>query len=216
MPVGVWTETFYQKTLPRLKEEGKIKNFRKIDPYSEERPRIRVEGIKPRDGSKRNKITAKDFPLVKSYPLGLMLILGEDKKPMYFESVTDILEDYYQFRLPWYEKRRQMELDEAEKIMQDSNDKVAYIEAVIEKKLEIRNRKKADILSTIQELGLREDLYGFSKHYDKETVATLRKQAQAASRNYEKLNNTTAEDMMREAILAVKEGYLGVYGDDRR
>lgn len=218
LPVGVWTEPFLQ-SLQKLKSEGKVKNFFKLPGYTIESPLIRVEGIVPKDiknDPHKIKIKAKDFPLIKSFPLNCMWILGPDKKPKYYKSVTEILEEYYQWRLPFYEKRRHLELEEAKMAMQDAMDKVAYVNAVKDKKLIIIKRKKNDILASIRELGLKEHLYGFTKYYDEETVAKLQEKYELAKEKLERLELTTDQEMMAEEIYELMEEYEKVYGDDRR
>jgi DNA topoisomerase-2 len=219
LPVGIWTKP-YLEGLTKMKSEGKLKNFYKVaGDYTTETPVIRVEGIVPKDNKNdphKIKITMKDFPLVKSYPLNCMWLLGLDGKPRHYRNVTEILEEYYQWRLPYYEKRRLLELEEAEKKRKDCLDKVSYVNAVKDKKLIIIKRKKADILKDIRELGLREDLYGFTKYYDDETIRKLKEKAEAAENEYQRLTNTTDCEIMIEEIYELMDEYQKVYGDDRR
>jgi DNA topoisomerase-2 len=218
LPVGIWTNNFCEKTLTRKQTEGKIKKFSKIPGYKPERPKIRVEGVRSRhykENPNRVEIDADDFSLRMSYPLDSMWILDSDEKAKYFSTVTDILEDYYQWRLPFYEKRRLLELKAAKKELKDILAKVEYIKAVIQKKLIIIKRSKADILANIQELGLRADLYGFTKYYDNEAVQQLLKKQEQVKFEFDRIKKTTDKDIMLSEIVECMDEYKKVYGDDR-
>lgn len=218
LPIGISTETFLKKTIPRMQKEGRVKKAERITGHTPDNPVIRVEGVRSRHHKNHAgsiDIDADDFVLRMSYSMASMLILDNDGKTMHFDTITDILEDYYQWRLPFYEKRRQLELEKVAKEVQDITDKVAYINAVINKELVIIKRKKADILVDIKRLNLRPDLYGFTKYYDNETVQKLLEKQTAIRVDFEKLEKMTANDVMREEVLNCMDAYLDVYGDDR-
>lgn len=215
LPPCMWTKTFKAGLEKKLKEK-KIKNYYEDTGYTPDRPIIRVEGIVPKGDPKRTKLEKDDFTVQKCYPLNLMKVLGEDGKIIEFDDVRAALIDFLDWRLPYFEKLRLMMVDKYNEEYKLCLEKHDYMTAVINHKLVIVDRKKADILGSIRELGLNESLYGFSKTYDIETANKY----EAESRRYEekvaKYEALTDSDMMIKRLEKLQEDYIKFHGDDRR
>jgi DNA topoisomerase-2 len=88
-----------------------------------------------------------------------MVLLGMDNRPVRYKTTQDILEAFYQERLPYYEKRRQYIIDNYTEEISKLTDRMNFIQAVVDGTLVVVNRKKNDIMIDIARLNLKEDLY---------------------------------------------------------
>lgn len=75
---------------------------------------------------------------------------GQIKK---YDSPEDILRDFYELRLQYYDRRRVSLLEAAEAEMRRLSNRVRFILAVIDGKLKLSNRKKAEIEADLQRMG---------------------------------------------------------------
>jgi len=80
--------------------------------------------------------------------------LDESGKLMIFESTTDIIEYFVNFRLTYYHKRKQFLLDKLNRELKILSNKGRFIKAIIDGKLKVNNVAKAQIIEGIESLGL--------------------------------------------------------------
>jgi DNA topoisomerase-2 len=73
---------------------------------------------------------------------------------MIFESTTDIIEYFVNFRLTYYHKRKQFLLDKLNRELKILSNKGRFIKAIIDGKLKVNNVAKAQIIEGIESLGL--------------------------------------------------------------
>ncbi|KAG8785302.1 DNA topoisomerase 2 [Serendipita sp. 397] len=77
---------------------------------------------------------------------------GKIKK---YESPEEILEDFYHIRLQYYLKRKQHLTNVMETELDRLNNQARFVQMIIDKKLVVANRKKADIVNDLRELQFR-------------------------------------------------------------
>jgi DNA topoisomerase-2 len=80
--------------------------------------------------------------------------LDESGKLMIFESTTDIIEYFVNFRLTYYHKRKQFLLDKLNRELKILSNKGRFIKSIIDGKLKVNNVAKAQIIEGIESLGL--------------------------------------------------------------
>jgi len=80
--------------------------------------------------------------------------LDEFGKLKIFESTTDIIEYFVNFRLTYYHKRKQFLLDKLNKELKILSNRGRFIKAIIDGKLKVNNVAKAQIIEGIESLGL--------------------------------------------------------------
>jgi DNA topoisomerase II len=88
-----------------------------------------------------------------------MVLLGFDNRPVRYGTTKDILEAFYNERLPCYDKRRQNIIDNYTKEIEKLSERINFINEVVIGNLIVMNRKKSEIIIDIKRLGLNEDLY---------------------------------------------------------
>jgi DNA topoisomerase-2 len=71
-----------------------------------------------------------------------------------YDTIGDILEQFFVHRLVAYEKRRQHQITTLKDQIEELQAKRDFINAIVEEKLNIMNQEDSDILGDLQELGL--------------------------------------------------------------
>jgi DNA topoisomerase-2 len=158
LPVGEWT-TNYKEFLEKLLEvpEKDKKKPKKENPFlgykdNNTDTKIHFE-LKFEDGYLESvKDIDKLFHLYKKYSITNMHLYGPEGHIKRYENIEEIMRDYYQVRLKLYEKRKQYQLDILKAQLEMISYKVKFILLVVEKKLEINNKKKQDIEENLESL----------------------------------------------------------------
>ena len=148
-----------------------------------------------------------------------MVLFDKDEKIRKYSSVNDIIDEWYEVRLEIYEKRRQKELDVLKKELELISWKVKFILSIVENKLEIRNKKKAEIEMELGELGfpklsknsevgnydylLKMDLYKLTQ----EEIEKLKKEHNEKEIEVGKLEGMTAKDIWKIELDELQNAY---------
>ena len=70
-----------------------------------------------------------------------------------YGSAEEIIQDFFDLRLEYYGKRKVAVVNKLEKELLKLENKVRFILGVVKSEIKISNRKKADIVATLQEKG---------------------------------------------------------------
>lgn len=76
--------------------------------------------------------------------------LDENGRLKLFESVNDMIKYFVNFRLTYYEKRKDFLLRKSMKDLDVLNNKLKFIKLILEKKIEINNKTKSNIVKQIE------------------------------------------------------------------
>ncbi len=140
--------------------------------------------------------------------------LDESGKLMIFESTTDIIEYFVNFRLSYYNKRKQFLLDKLNRELKILSNKGRFIKAIIDGKLKVNNVAKAQIIEGIESLGLdkiddsydyllRMPIYSLTKEmYDK-----LKEDFKIKKEEIVKLEATDPKDMYLDDLNELKKKF---------
>lgn len=148
LPVGVHP-CMYVKFLKKMKAEGKIKEFITSDNGE---PKFVIKGWK-------NPINHKSLKLIKNYSLGNMVLLNKNNKPVRYDTVDQILEDFYVERMNGYTLRKQYELNAYLTDIKKLDERIRFLEMVRDKTLILVDRKRSDILEDMKKYGFEDSLY---------------------------------------------------------
>lgn len=80
--------------------------------------------------------------------------LDEDGKLKIFESSSEIIKYFVDFRLNYYFKRKEYILNKLKNELKILSNKGKFIKAILENKLEIKNQPKSTIIENIENLGI--------------------------------------------------------------
>ena len=110
LPIGYW-DNDYNKELHRMKDEKLLTSV-------EQNGKPGVVGFIIR-GFKDLPATHKKLDLVKSVGLNNMVILNEKQMPVRYDNVMLLIETFFNWRLGWYLKRKEYQLKEIRREIDD-------------------------------------------------------------------------------------------------
>ncbi|CAM9243193.1 unnamed protein product, partial [Phaeothamnion confervicola] len=96
---------------------------------------------------------AKFFKLEWSLSTSNMMLFDADGHIRKYSSPLEVIEEFYELRLGYYVKRKDHLLERLRAEWKRLDNKVRFIVAVVEGRLEVSNRKKADLLHELSERG---------------------------------------------------------------
>jgi len=164
LPVGYWTEDF--KELLNDLQNDKDKEGKKIVPivkdvfenYTDTTIEFvitfsngkleELETLKGENGSNGIEKLLKLYST--SSTTNMNLFNSEDKLKKY-ESVEEIIDDYYKTRLEYYRYRKENMIDTLEKTIMILSNKAKYIKEVLEDTIDLRKKKKQEIIDMLVE-----------------------------------------------------------------
>lgn len=222
LPIGRWTQP-YIAWLNSLAGQKIIDNIRLIDDNKKhftEHPQFEISGFE--------KPSLKSLRLIKSYGLTNMVLLDQNNRPKKFESVIDILETFYKFRLDIYTKRKEYQLNQIKDTINRSVERFKYIKDIVDQKLEVRNRPKTEIFKDMDKLGhphylyesvkgeidksLTKSLAGKKKvgisELSEDTIIDLKGKINKLLDDLEKLQNTAPGEIWLRELKEFKDIYL--------
>jgi DNA topoisomerase-2 len=236
LPVGEWTSNykeFLEKMLEDVPLRGKIEDKKVKKPKKEkENPflsykdnntdtRVHFELSFDEGYLNTTKDIDKTFHLFKKYSITNMHLYGPEGHIKRYDSVEDIMRDYYKVRLEMYQKRKTHQLAILEYQVKVISNKVKFILMIIEKKMEINNKKKQEIeekLETLKfsKIGRSKDDTKVSYDYlltmpiynlTQEKIEELKKQQEEKQAEYNELNKKSPQDIWTEELDVLETKY---------
>ncbi len=138
--------------------------------------------------------------------------LDEFGKLKIFETSTQIIEYFVNFRLNYYVKRKEFILHKLDKELKLLSNKGKFIKSILENKLEIKNQPKASIIQSIEKIEiekiddsydylLRMPIYSLTKElYDK-----LKEDYKSKKEEIEEIKSTEPKEMYKLDLLDLKK-----------
>tara|TARA_B110000967_G_C18896283_1_gene570893 strand:+ start:1426 stop:4923 length:3498 start_codon:yes stop_codon:yes gene_type:complete len=167
LPIGHWTDDFKQH-LENLMESDKDKNdkVKKARPFVKEYSDLSTDTTvdidvtfnEPIDETfeKNNTYVNKLEKTLKLYcnqSTSNMHMFNEDEKLMKYSDEQHIISSYYPVRLEYYDKRKTNMINNLEKELLLLSNKSRYIVEVLDDTIELRRRKKQDIVEELSNKG---------------------------------------------------------------
>jgi DNA topoisomerase-2 len=95
----------------------------------------------------------KKFKLQTTIPITNMVCFDHEGKIRRYNTVDDILEEFYELRLAYYQKRKNFLLSSMKRDLEILDNKVRFILAVINEQLIIKKKKKKDLVNELYNSG---------------------------------------------------------------
>lgn len=222
LPIGLWTRT-YREYLKDCISKGILKDY--IDRSDD--INVYFELIEPKPeffGKETNSKCYKpiNFKLVRSYGMSNIHVLNKDGLPHLYSDMMDLLRGFYEFRLPYYEKRRSIIMKGLEEEMDKINKVIAFIQDVIDGKVVIvrgngRSRPVKEIHAEMDEYGHDHKLLDavLSSRYTEEEIEKLQEKAKEKKDQIKAMKKETAGSLWMKDMEAFELEYLKRYDDDR-
>lgn len=142
LPIGVWNLP-YQRWLEQLLENKEITDFTWHG--DDEKVHFEITGFKG--------ATHESLRLIKSYGMTNMYLLDMQNRPVKYNTIEEILEDFYRHRLPFFEERKKRALDKYKEEITRLDAKKRYIEAIRRQEIDL-NSDNHVIETKLQQLGI--------------------------------------------------------------
>jgi DNA topoisomerase-2 len=230
LPVGYWTEDF--KELLNDLQNDKDKEGKKITPvikdvfenYTDTTVEFvitfgkgkldELEAIKGEYGSNGLEKLLKLYTT--SSTTNMNLFNSEDKLTKY-DSVEEIIDDYYYVRLAYYDDRKEFMIDALEKELLVLSNKAKYIQELINGTIDLRKKKKQEITSMLQDKDY--DTIDDDQEYkylirmpmdsvSEENVDKLLKEHQLKQDELDRIKETTIQQMWLSELDILEHEYL--------
>jgi DNA topoisomerase-2 len=167
LPVGFWTEDF-KELLEKLIEPGQDKEGKKItsvvkdyDDMSKDTnvdftitfAKGKLEELEQSKGDYACNGLEKLLKLYTTNTTTNMHLFDADDKLQKYENVSDIIDAYYDVRLKLYQTRKDYLIDALEKELVLLSNKAKYIKENLEGTIDLRKKKKEQVLEMLQSKG---------------------------------------------------------------
>lgn len=223
----------FEKLLNKYKESEYIKDWKDFSDNGKinysiqfETNRLRKEiGQEATDTHLPNK-----FKLIKRVPNDNLWVIDENGKVKNFNSTDDLIKHFVEVRLNKYNERKSRLVDVLTKKLNDNSNICKFIKLVIEGKIKINNRPRAEIKEDLKKYDLPESMLSVPiSKLTKEEYEALLKENESIRKELEYIKNTTIEEMylkdlkdLRKAleddfpedVNPNKEKFSGVYKED--
>ena len=144
----------------------------------------------------------KVFKLVKSLPENFTCI-DENNRAKSFKTVQDILDNFIDIRLKFYQKRKDYILETLREKLVQMASKYYFIKAVVDESIVVSKKTKQDVIAQIEKI---EKIKPINGSYDpllamqissltKEKMEELRKLIEEGKEEFKKAKSTSIEDM---------------------
>jgi DNA topoisomerase-2 len=221
LPIGSWTQNYkeYLEKLFELEQTKKSKEDKSIIGYKEYHSDTTVHfEIDFVDGYlEKAKDIYKTFHLISRISINNMHLYSVDGCITKYNTIRDIMEEYYKERLVLYAKRREYQLNELKNELDIISNKARFILMVVNDELIVNKRKRIDIEKDLIDNDFPK--LGTNKNFDYllnmqiyqltyEKIEELKKQEKQKESEYNTLNKMKPEDIWKHELEELKEAIV--------
>ncbi|KAJ3381472.1 DNA topoisomerase 2 [Lobulomyces angularis] len=191
LPIGTWTQS-YKEFLEEL-VQGSEKSPAFIKDYKEYHTETKVHFVISMAAENLKNLQEEPQGIIKKFKLQNlksltnMVLFDKDEKLKKFSSVFEILQDYFEFRLNFYKKRKQfLEKTLADELLKLEN-KCRFLGEIINGKLKLENKKKDIIIEMLQKakyVEFRSKLNGDEIAQSDENIENENEESKSGNYNY--------------------------------
>lgn len=98
----------------------------------------------------------KTLKLTKTFSTNNMNLFDKDEKLCKYDTVHDIIDAFYEVRMNTYVKRKTHQVDLLRHTLHKLTHKVKYIQAILSDTLDLRRKRKEEIVDELKKLGIEE------------------------------------------------------------
>ena len=223
----------FEKILNKYKETGYIKDWKDFSNGGKINYSIQFDSgkLKKEIGQEATDTHLPNkFKLIKRVPNDNLWVLDENSKVKYFHTPNELIEYFTSYRLNKYNDRKSLLVDVLTKKLEENTDLCKFIKLVIEGKIKINNRPRAEIKEDLKEYKLKDTLLSVPiSKLTKEEYEALLKENESIRKELDYIKNTTIEDMYLKDLKDLKkileadfpeddnpnkEKFSGVYKED--
>jgi DNA topoisomerase-2 len=224
LPIGEWTSN-YKEFLEKQLEDEKTKDpkkkvVKKNNPFigykdknTDKKVHFELE-FESDDYLENATDLLSSFHLIKKVSIGNMHLYNNKGAIQKYDSIESILDEYFTVRLNLYQKRKDYLLENLEKQLKIISWKVKFILMIVEKKLEINNKKKQEIEAQLEKnkFPKNDDSYNYLLsmpiyNLTQEKIDELKKQETEKQSEFDLLIEKTPENLWLTDLEDLEESY---------
>ena len=237
LPVGTWTEDF-KEHLESL-TESTDKTGKKITPIVKDYDDMckdthvdflitlqkgKLEELESAKGENDCNGIYKTFRLYSTMSTSNMHLFNEKEKLKKYDTVEEIIEDYFDTRLDLYDDRRDYLIEIYEKELIILENKMKYISELLNDTIDLRKKNKQQVIQMLHDKKYHQPeddddfKYLTKMHMDsvtQENVDSLEKHLTTKKSDLEKIKSTTIEQMWLSELSELEQEYTK-YSSERR
>ena len=237
LPIGTWTDDYKQyletlmetvdkkgkKITPIIKEYDDMSKSTNVDiiiTFNENLAQILETNTVEHDCNGLEKI----LKLYTTFSTTNMHMFDHNECLKKYDSVTNIIDDYFEPRLQMYDDRKQYQLEALLKELTIMKNKERYIQEILDETLDLRKKSKDTILAMMNEKKydvINDDSdfkYLLKMSMDsvsEENVEKIKKSLLETQEKYDELFGTSIEDMWLNDLTKFESEYA-IYVDERK
>jgi len=237
LPVGYWTEDF--KELLNDLQNDKDKDGKKVVPlikdvyenYTDTTVEFvitfskgKLQELESNKGEHGCNGLEKLLKLYNTSSTTNMNLFNADDKLKKYDTVNEIIDDYYSIRLNYYDDRKDNLIENLERELLILSNKAKYIQEVLEGTIDLRKKKKQEIIDMLEEkeYDTLDDDHEFKylvrmpmDSVSEENVEKLLKEHGIKNAELERVKATTIEEMWLSELLILEQEYT-IYQMERK
>ncbi|KKY29190.1 putative dna topoisomerase ii [Phaeomoniella chlamydospora] len=175
LPIRTWTQDFKDR-LEEIIKADKIPSF--IKDYKDYNTHSDVHFVIQLDEKHMKKALEEGleekFKLSKTIATSNLVAFDAEGRITKYAGVEDIMKEFFNLRLKYYEKRKQHQLAEMQKELEKFTNQARFVKMIIDGKLNISKKKKSVLISELQKLGFK----AFAKVEDASKAGELQRAQQ--------------------------------------
>jgi len=225
LPIGMWTEKFkehLETLLPDKKKKGIIRN------YNDNSTDTKINFTITLMSGGLNKLLVKNieygcnefekvFKLYTTKKTTNMHLFNANQKLKKYKTVYEIIEDYIPIRLEYYQKRKEYQIKELEKMLIVLSNKARFIKEQCDDNLDLRRKKKSVVIELLKYMNF--DIINDDKTYkylrtmpidsvEEENYNKLMKDVEEKKKLLNKIKKTTIQKQWLKELIILEKEYL--------
>ncbi|KAL9623527.1 MAG: hypothetical protein Q9160_002208 [Pyrenula sp. 1 TL-2023] len=155
LPIRVWTQDFKDRLEEIIKAEKTpsfIKDYKDYNTHDKVHFVIQMEDKHLQAALNDAGGLEERFKLSKSLATTNLVAFDTEGRICKYNTVEDMLKEFFQVRIKFYEKRKQWQLSELQKELEKFNNQARFVLMIIDGKLNISKKKKAVLIAELKRL----------------------------------------------------------------
>ncbi|KAJ5884702.1 DNA topoisomerase II eukaryotic-type [Penicillium taxi] len=159
LPIRTWTQDFKDKLEDIIKAEklpSFIKDYRDYNTHNKVHFVIQLEDSfakrLPEGGTEGLE---EKFKLSKQISTTNLVAFDPEGRITKYATVDDILKEFFTVRLKYYEKRKQYQLSELQRVLEKLSNQARFVQMIIDGKLVISKKKKLVLVTELKDKGFK-------------------------------------------------------------
>ena len=227
LPVGFWTNDFKEYLESLIESKTDAKTGKKINPiikdYDDMSKDTSIDFTITLQKGKLEELNTvqdgvyKQFKLISTVSTSNMHLFDAEDKLKKYNTIPEIIDDYYVKRLEMYETRKTYLINELKRELMVLNNKARYIKEILEGTIDLRKKTKEVINNMLREKGYDEIKEGEEYKYltkmpmdsvTEENVKKLMDEQDKMIKELEELEKMTKEDMWLKELNELNHEYI--------